>query len=139
MKSIKKLQLITIILLIITILIMIIGLVLIGFCDFHNCIIKVSKFKVEITEENGFKLLNTTSINYVLSHSACSVSKNIGTYSHWIQLQSGVIFCTILTPIFTFITTALTFLTIGFKMKFKNNNFWDAIKNCEIINNYYLH
>ncbi|WP_375317552.1 hypothetical protein [Spiroplasma endosymbiont of Virgichneumon dumeticola] len=92
MKSIKKLQLVTIISLISTVLIMITGLIFIGFCNFHKCIIKASKLNFVILEKNGFELLNITSINYVLSHSAYYVSKNDGTYSQWIQLQSGVIF-----------------------------------------------
>ncbi len=54
MKSIKKLQLVTIISLISTVLIMITGLIFIGFCNFHKCIIKASKLNFVILEKNGF-------------------------------------------------------------------------------------
>ncbi|WJG70148.1 hypothetical protein SIXOD_v1c12050 [Spiroplasma ixodetis Y32] len=35
--------------------------------------------------------------------------------------------------------TVLLFTISTSKVKIKNNNFWDAIQNCEIINNYYVH
>lgn len=130
----KKLQLITALLFILTILIMIIGLSLIGFCDYHFHIIK--------NDKNGFEILSTTSITHILGCSAkcvCLMTNCNENYYNWIQLQIGVIFCTILVPIFLSIILSLTFLIIGLKIKIKNNNFWDAIQNCEIIYNYYIH
>jgi pilus assembly protein TadC len=54
-------------------------------------------------------------------------------------VKIAVIFSTIVVPIFVSIILSLTFLIIGLKIKIKNNNFWDAIANCEIISNYYIH
>ncbi|WP_342218708.1 hypothetical protein [Spiroplasma endosymbiont of Amphimallon solstitiale] len=150
----KKLKLATLflfILTILTILIMVIGLMLIGFSNFnksffeHLKLYKEKRLIIEITLEitNGFSLLNYMSVNYILNHSAenicLSVVHNYDGYYDWVQLQIGVIFCIILTPIFGFFTIALTFLIIGLKVKIKNNNFWDAIQKCEIINSYYVH
>ncbi len=147
----KKLKLATLFLFILTILIMVIGLMLIGFSNFnkiffeHLKLYKEKRLIIEITLEitNGFSLLNYMSVNYILNHSAenicSSVVHNYDGYYNWVQLQIGVIFCIILTPIFGFFTIALTFLIIGLKVKIKNNNFWDAIKKCEIINSYYVH
>ncbi|WP_339041674.1 hypothetical protein [Spiroplasma endosymbiont of Apeira syringaria] len=150
----KKLKLATLflfILTILTILIMVIGLMLIGFSSFDKSffenlkLYKEKRLIIEITLEitNGFSLLNYMSVNYILNHSAenicSSVIHNYDGYYDWVQLQIGVIFCIILTPIFGFFTIALTFLIIGLKLKIKNNNFWDAIQKCEIINSYYVH
>ncbi|WP_338974045.1 hypothetical protein [Spiroplasma endosymbiont of Tricholauxania praeusta] len=147
----KKLKLATLFLFILTILIMVIGLMLIGFSNFDKSffenlkLYKEKRLIVEITLEitNGFSLLNYMSVNYILNHSAenicSSVIHNYDGYYDWVQLQIGVIFCIILTPIFGFFTIALTFLIIGLKVKIKNNNFWDAIQKCEIINSYYVH
>ncbi|WP_339041195.1 hypothetical protein [Spiroplasma endosymbiont of Apeira syringaria] len=139
----KKLQLITVSLLILTILIMIIGLFLINYsiyCDYH--VFNPVKEKYVCVNVNGFEFLNHCNINYVLSHSAsyiCGLSKNNANYYNWIQLQIGVIFCIILIPILLSITMSFIFLIIGLKIKIKNNNFWDAIVNCKIISNYYIH
>ncbi|WP_174481269.1 hypothetical protein [Spiroplasma endosymbiont of Danaus chrysippus] len=143
----KKLKLLTLFLFILTILIMVIGLMLIGFSNFnksffeHLKLYKEKRLIIEIT--NGFSLLNYMSVNYILNHSpeniCSSVVHNYDRYYDWVQLQIGVIFCIILTPIFGFFTIALTFLIIGLKVKIKNNNFWDAIQKCEIINSYYVH
>ncbi|WJG70102.1 hypothetical protein [Spiroplasma ixodetis] len=147
----KKLKLATLFLFILTILIMVIGLMLIGFSNFnksffeHLKLYKEKRLIIEITLEitNGFSLLNYVSVNYILNHSAenicLSVVHNYDGYYDWVQLQIGVIFCIILTPIFGFFTIALTFLIIGLKVKIKNNNFWDAMQKCEIINSYYVH
>ncbi|BDT02936.1 MULTISPECIES: hypothetical protein [Spiroplasma] len=147
----KKLKLATLFLFILTILIMVIGLMLIGFSSFDKSffenlkLYKEKRLIIEITLEitNGFSLLNYMSVNYILNHSAenicSSVIHNYDGYYDWVQLQIGVIFCIILTPIFGFFTIALTFLIIGLKVKIKNNNFWDAIQKCEIINSYYVH
>ncbi|WDA54818.1 MAG: hypothetical protein PPFGHCPK_01288 [Spiroplasma endosymbiont of Drosophila atripex] len=147
----KKLKLATLFLFILTILIMVIGLMLIGFSSFDKSffenlkLYKEKRLIIEITLEitNGFSLLNYMSVNYILNHFAenicSSVIHNYDGYYDWVQLQIGVIFCIILTPIFGFFTIALTFLIIGLKVKIKNNNFWDAIQKCEIINSYYVH
>ncbi|WP_342274360.1 hypothetical protein [Spiroplasma endosymbiont of Phycita roborella] len=147
----KKLKLATLFLFILTILIMVISLMLIGFSSFDKSffenlkLYKEKRLIIEITLEitNGFSLLNYMSVNYILNHSAenicSSVIHNYDGYYDWVQLQIGVIFCIILTPIFGFFTIALTFLIIGLKVKIKNNNFWDAIQKCEIINSYYVH
>ncbi|WDA54408.1 MAG: hypothetical protein PPFGHCPK_00851 [Spiroplasma endosymbiont of Drosophila atripex] len=138
----KKIQIITILLFILTILFIISGLILIDFCDYHSHIRNQTTLKFENIERNGFQILTITSIYHILEYSpkyVCYISQNIGNYYNWIELKIGVIFCIILTPIFGFFTIALTFLIIGLKVKIKNNNFWDAIENCEIINNYYIH
>ncbi|WJG70657.1 hypothetical protein [Spiroplasma ixodetis] len=134
----KKLLLITVSLFILTILLMIIGLMLIGFSKHYDCmpIINLNS-KLVLIEKNGFSLLNYISVNYVLSHSTNFI-RLTNNYYNWIQLQIGVIFCVILVPILGLITLSLTFLIIGLKIKVKNNNFWDAIQNCEIISNYYI-
>ncbi len=141
-KTLKKLQLITVLLFIFTILIMIIGLTLIGSCDYHSHIYNLLTKKYINLEKNGFGILSTTSIIHILGYSpksVCSITNCNGNYYNWIQLQIGVIFCVILVPILAIITLSLTFFIIGLKVKMKNNNFWDAIQNCEIINNYYVH
>ncbi|WP_338987632.1 hypothetical protein [Spiroplasma endosymbiont of Dasysyrphus albostriatus] len=56
-----------------------------------------------------------------------------------VQLKIGIVFAIILSPILLFITILLIFLNIYLKIKKADNNFWDAIENCEIINNYYVH
>ncbi|WJG70753.1 hypothetical protein [Spiroplasma ixodetis] len=133
----KKLQLITVSLFILTITLIIIGLTLIYFCNFHY-INKYSKY------DSGFATLKYFGIIYIIEHSP-KYFYNLGTqhlkvnYDYWIQLKIGVIFCVILFPILVCITMSLIFLNIGLKIKIKNNNFWDAIQNCEIISNYYIH
>ncbi|WJG70589.1 hypothetical protein [Spiroplasma ixodetis] len=137
----KKLQLITVLLFILTIIIITIGLILIGISNYYHYVQIDKNSKLILTQINGFKLLNILSMNYILIHSPsfiCYFTENNNNYNNWIQLQIGVIFCYILVPILTIITISLTFLIIGFKIKLKNNNFWDAIQNCEIINNYYI-
>ncbi|WP_425382983.1 hypothetical protein [Spiroplasma endosymbiont of Melieria omissa] len=132
----KKLQLITVSIFILTILIMIIGLILIGFSDFHDY------FNGKWKYGNGFKILNYYGLSYIINHSSnylCSLCNSYENYYDLIKLQIGVIFCVILVPILTSITMSLTFLILGLKIKIKNNNFWDAIQNCEIISNYYMH
>lgn len=140
--KLKKLQLTTVLIFILTILLMIIGLMLIGFSNHYDYmpIINLNS-KLVLIEKNGFALLNHISVNYVLSHSIHFI-RLINTYNNyfnWVQLQIGVIFCVILVPILGLITLSLTFFIIGLKVKMKNNNFWDAIQNCEIISNYYIH
>ncbi|WJG70523.1 hypothetical protein [Spiroplasma ixodetis] len=101
-----------------------------------------NKEKYVCVNVNGFEFLNHCNINYVLSHSAnyiCALSKNNANCYNWIQLQIGVIFCIIIVPILLSITMSFIFLIIGLKIKIKNNNFWDAIANCKIISNYYIH
>lgn len=137
----KKLQLLTVLLFILTILIMTIGLVLIDISNFDYIHINWSS-KLVLKKINGFSLLKYISIIYILNHSAnfiCLISENYELYYNWMQLQIGIIFCIILVPIFLSITMSLFFLIIGLKIKLKNNNFWDAIQNCEIIYNYYIH
>ncbi|WP_342219009.1 hypothetical protein [Spiroplasma endosymbiont of Amphimallon solstitiale] len=101
------------------------------------------KRKLENTERNGFQILATTSIYHILEYSpkyVCYISQNIGNYYNWVELQIGVIFCIILVPTLLYVITLLIFTNICLKIKNKrNNNFWDAIENCEIINNYYIH
>ena len=152
LKKYKKLKLTTLFLFILTILITTIGLMLIAFSNFNHGFLehlKLYKNKILIIEitlkiTNGFSLLNYISVNYILNHSAEDICSSIihnynGYYYDWVQLQIGVIFCIILTPTFGFFIIALIFLIIGLKVKIKNNNFWDAIKKCEIINSYYVH
>lgn len=137
----KKLQLITVSLFILSISIMTIGLILIGISNVNYIHINWSS-KLVLRKSNGFNLLKYISIIYILNHSAnfiCLINRNYELYYNWIQLQIGVIFCVILVPIFSSITMSLIFLIIGLKIKLKNNNFWDAIQNCEIIYNYYIH
>ncbi|WJG69919.1 hypothetical protein [Spiroplasma ixodetis] len=138
----KKLQLITVSLFTLTILIMIIGLMVIGFCDYNYHTFNQSTKMWEDEKHNGFYFLKVTSIYRILSCSAihaCNISHNNGNFYSWIQLQIGIVFLVILVPILTFIITSLIFLNIGLKIKIKNNNFWDAIQNCEIISNDYIH
>lgn len=139
LKTLKKLQLLTVLIFVLTILIMIIGLVLIGFSK-HSTFNLNSK--LILIKSNGFTLLNHISVSYVLSKYVDFIDKDNNyneNYYNLKQLQIGIIFCVILVPILGIITLSLTFFIIGLKMKIKNNNFWDAIQNCEIINNYYIH
>ena len=141
--KLNLLTIITVILFILTILIMITGLILIGFSKHYDYVplIKLQS-KLNLIQTNGFVLLNHISVSYVLNHSTNFINliSNCGeTYYNWKQLQIGIIFCVIVVPILIFITTSLTFFIIGLKVKIKNNNFWDAIQNCKIINNYYIH
>ncbi len=135
-KTLKKLQLLTVSLFILT---LIIGLILIDFSHFNffylnknlNCI-------------DGFDMLKHFRLSFIIEHSA-KYFYNLGThhikenYYEWTELRSGIFLLLFLLPILFFITISLTFFIIGFKTKLKNNNFWDAIANCEIINNYYIH
>lgn len=136
-KALKKLQLITVLLFILTIALITTGLILIDFSNFHY-INKYSKY------DGGFATLKHFGLIFILEHSA-KYFYNLGTqhskanYDYWIQLQIGVIFCVILFPILTCIVISLTSFIFGLKIKIKNNNFWDAIQNCEIIYNYYIH
>ncbi|BDT02941.1 MULTISPECIES: hypothetical protein [Spiroplasma] len=138
-KALKKLQLLTVLLFIFTILTLIIGLILIDFSHFNlfylnkklNCI-------------DGFYMLKHFQLSFIIEHSA-KYFYNFGTHHikenfyEWTELRSGIFLVLFLLPILFFITISLTFFIIGFKTKLKNNNFWDAIQNCEIINNYYIH
>ncbi len=139
MKKNNILQLITIILFAIIILILIISLYLIWFSDFHiNTDDSSSNFK------NGFQLLKDLGLSYVLSHSgnfliSLAHYSDSNNYYPWIQLQIGVIFFVIINPILLYTTIILIISIFIFKIKRKNNNFWDALQNCEIINNYYIH
>ncbi len=138
----KKLQLITVLLFILTIIIITIGLILIGISNYYHYVQIDKNSKLILRQINGFKLLNILSMNYILIHSPsfiCYFTGNNNNYNNWIQLQIGVIFCIILIPILMSITMSFIFLIIGLKIKIKNNNFWDAIQNCEIISNYYIH
>ncbi|WP_338979546.1 MULTISPECIES: hypothetical protein [unclassified Spiroplasma] len=139
----KKIQIITILLFILTILLIISGLILIDFCDYHSHMRNQTTLKFENIERNGFQILATTSIYHILEYSpkyVCYISQNIGNYYNWVELQIGVIFCIILVPTLFYVITLLIFTNICLKIKNKrNNNFWDAIENCEIINNYYIH
>ncbi|WJG69913.1 hypothetical protein [Spiroplasma ixodetis] len=143
LKTLKKLQLITVLLFILTILITVIGLFLINYSNYSDYhVFNPVKEEYVCINVNGFEFLNHCNIDYILSHSAnyiCWLIKNNENYYNWIQLQIGVIFCIILIPILMSITMSFIFLIIGLKIKIKNNNFWDAIANCEIINNYYIH
>ncbi len=134
--KLKKLHLLTVLLFILIIIIMIIGLILIHCSNFHDYFNNKWKYC------NGFKMLNHYGLSYFIDHSSnylCSICNNYENYYELIKLQIGVIFCIILTPILISITMSLTCLIIGLKINLKNNNFWDAIQNCEIINNYYIH
>lgn len=148
----KKLQLTTVLLFILTILIIITGLILIGL--YHgkeivivkNSFISKKHFNKLIIKYNGFELLYKYSWYYILGNSNIYF-KNFDTYYYFIQnyhfpsllqLQIGIVFCVFLMPIL--IVILLIFIFIILKRKYiKNNNFWDAIQNCEIINNYYVH
>ena len=137
--KIKKLQLITALLFILTVIIMIIGLILINFSHFN-----FFYFNKNWNDINGFIILKHCSLFFILENSA-NYFYNLGirhikeNYYNWNRLQIGIIFSVILFPIFTCISISLTFFIIGLKVKIKNNNFWDAIQNCEIISNYYIH
>lgn len=139
MKKVKILQLITIILFAIIVLITITGLYLIWFSNFY---IKFDNNTCYLTFKDGYTILKHFGLSYVISTSAssfCNLNHYVNNYYPWIQLQIGVIFCIIITPILLY--TAILFIVVIFilKIKDKNNNFWDAIQNCEIINNYYVH
>ncbi|WJG69539.1 hypothetical protein [Spiroplasma ixodetis] len=149
--KLKKLQLITVLLFILTILIIITGLLLLGL--FHGKEVVTVKnnhlfknTKPLIYEYNGFTLWSKYSWYYILTNNNISFNNfgseyiihNYYNYS-LLQLKIAVIFSTIIVPIFVSIILSLTFLIIGLKRKIKNNNFWDAIANCEIISNYYIH
>lgn len=143
-KAPKKLQLITALLFILTIVIIIIGLILIDF--FHTKEIITSKRyydKKLIIKNNGFDLLRNYNLTFLLNHYKLNNTFGIINVAYenqlLLQLQIGIILLIIISPILTLITISLFFLIIGLKIKIKNNNFWDAIQNCEIINNYYIH
>lgn len=138
-KTLKKLQLLTALLFIVTILTLVIGLVLINFSTFN-----LFYFNKNWNDINGYTILKHFSLLPILEHSA-NYFYNLGNhhikenYYNWTKLKFGIIFSVILFPIFTCISMSLTFFMIGLKVKIKNNNFWDAIANCEIISNYYVH
>lgn len=139
MKKINILQLLTAILLAFMVLVIIIGLYLISLSNFT-----VKYDDNTSTFKDGYQLLKHFGLSYILSHSAkCFISLKHYNYSDnyypWIQLQSGVIFCLIISPILLYTTIIFIIMIFIFKIKRKNNNFWDAIQNCEIINNYYVH
>ncbi len=140
MKKIKILKLITAILFAFIILIAIIGLYLIWFSDFHHFIYykhhKHSKYS------SGFSVLKHFGLSFILFHSTtyiCNATHHAENYQAWVQLQTGVILCLIISPMLLYMTILFIIIIFIFKIKNKNNNFWDAIQNCEIINNYYIH
>jgi len=130
MKKIKILQLLSVILFAIVILITVVGLYLIwfsNFCDSHK---------------NGFTMLQYKGVSFILGHSSryiCNITHHPEDYYTWVQLQIGIILCIIVSPTLLYITILFLTIIFIFKIKYKNNNFWDAIENCEIINNYYIH
>ncbi|WP_342266440.1 hypothetical protein [Spiroplasma endosymbiont of Villa modesta] len=143
--KLKKLQLITVLIFILTILIMIAGLLLLSL--FHGKEVVTTKNTEPLTYEyNGFTLWSKYSWYYILTNNNICF-KNFGSYYiidnsynySLLWLKIAIIFSTIVVPIFISIILSLTFLIIGLKRKIKNNNFWDAIANCEIISNYYIH
>ncbi|WJG70823.1 hypothetical protein [Spiroplasma ixodetis] len=140
MKKIKILQMITVILFAFVILITVIGLYLIWFSDFHHFIHykhhKNSKYS------SGFSVLKHFGLSFILFHSPnsiCSITNHPENYQAWVQLQTGIILCLIISPILLYITILFITFILIFKIKIKNNNFWDAIENFKIINNYYVH
>ncbi|WP_338985984.1 hypothetical protein [Spiroplasma endosymbiont of Thecophora atra] len=150
-KALKKLQLVTVLLFVLTILIVITLLLLLGL--FHGKEVVTVKnnnlfknTKPLIYEYNGFTLWSKYSWYYILTNNniclknfgSCYIIHNSYSYS-LLWLKIAVIFSTIVVPIFVSIILSLTFFIIGLKRKIKNNNFWDAIANCEIISNYYIH
>ncbi|WP_458257981.1 hypothetical protein [Spiroplasma endosymbiont of Dactylopius coccus] len=150
-KTLKKLQLITVSLFILTVLIIINGLLLLGLFHGKEVVTVKNNYlfkntKRLIYEYNGFTLWSKYSWYYILTNNNISF-KDFGNeyiidnyYSYpLLWLKIAVIFSTIVVPIFVSIILSLTFLIIGLKRKIKNNNFWDAIANCEIISNYYIH
>ncbi len=88
-KALKKLQLITVLLLILTILLMVIGLLLIKFSNFYDY------FKNIWKNGNGFKISNHYGLIYIINHSSnylCHISNNYENHYHLIKLQVGIIF-----------------------------------------------
>lgn len=136
--KVKIIQFLVVLLLSLTILLIVIGLILIHFSSFHFYI------NNHLQYVNGFTILKRFRLSFILKHSA-DYFYNFGHHHFkenllpWMQLKAGVIFCVILVPIFASITMSLFSLIVGLKIKIRNNNFWDAIKNCEVISNYYLH
>ncbi|WP_339042419.1 hypothetical protein [Spiroplasma endosymbiont of Apeira syringaria] len=150
-KALKKLQLITVLIFILTILIIIAGLLLLGLFHGKEVVTIKSNHLVKNTEPliyeyNGFTLWSKYSWYYILTNNNICLN-NFGSYYiihnsynySLLWLKIAVIFSTIVVQIFISIILSLTFLIIGLKRKIKNNNFWDAIANCEIISNYYIH
>jgi len=138
MKKIKILQGITVILFAFIILITVMGLYLIWFSNFHYII----GYKHSDKYSNGFGTLKYFGISFILFHSPNSISNITNhpeNYHAWVQLQTGIILCLIISPVLLYITILFITFILIFKIKIKNNNFWDAIQNCEIINNYYVH
>ncbi|WP_281749367.1 hypothetical protein [Spiroplasma ixodetis] len=146
-KALKKLQLITVLIFILTILIIIAGLLLLGLFHGKEVVTIKSNHLVKNTEPliyeyNGFTLWSKYSWYYILTNNNICLN-NFGSYYiihnsynySLLWLKIAVIFSTIVVPIFISIILSLTFLIIGLKRKIKNNNFWDAIANCEIISN----
>ena len=152
-QKLKKINLITLSLLILTILVIFTSLTLIDFFNIKNDIKYIPSFynyyrKQEIiTKENGFNLIKEHGLIYMLTNNKLYFCKHyffqniVENYNlkSLIQLKIGIVFAIILSPILLFITILLIFLNIYLKIKKVDNNFWDAIKNCEIINNYYVH
>lgn len=137
MKKIKMLQLATVIMISLIIVITVIGIYLIGFSDFHYYT-ENHKWK----RTNGFGALARFGLSFVIGHSIdyiCDATNNKENYCNWVQLKIGVILCLIISPFLIYMTILFITIILIFKIKSKNNNFWDAIKNCQVINNYYIH
>lgn len=66
---------------------------------------------------------------------------NINNKNNYLQidLTFELIICIIVSLVLLCMIVLFITLIWIFKRKPKNNNFWDAIENCEIINNYYIH
>ncbi len=99
---------------------MIIGIMLLGFCDYHFYNFNQPTRMWEDEKHNGFYFLKVSSIYRILSCSAtraCSVNNNNGNFYIWIQLQIGIVLFVILVPILGLIILSLTFLIIGLKIK----------------------
>jgi len=139
MKKVKILQLITVILFAFIILITVIGLYLIWLSNFHYFI--RYNHSEHSRYSNGFVTLKRFGLSFILFHSPsyiCNITNHPENYQAWVQLQTGVILCLIISPILLYMTILFITIILIFKIKY-NNNFWDAIQNCEIINNYYIH
>ncbi|WP_375317989.1 hypothetical protein [Spiroplasma endosymbiont of Virgichneumon dumeticola] len=136
MKKIKLLQLLTVIMLTLIVLITIIGIYLIGFSDFKD------DDKSSPKRINGFATLSHLGISFIIGHSVkyiCYVLNDKENYYNFVQLQIGVILCLIISPTLLYVTILFITFILVLKIISKNNNFWDAISNCQIINNYYVH
>ncbi|WJG69840.1 hypothetical protein [Spiroplasma ixodetis] len=144
-QKLKKINLITLSLFILTILVIFTSLTLIDFFNIKNDIKYIPSFynhyrKQEIiTKENGLIYILTNNKLYFCKHYLFQNIVENYILKSLVQLKIGIVFAIILSPILLFITILLIFLNIYLKIKKENNNFWDAIENCEIINNYYVH